>query len=89
LSRNKAAELEISAKTVLLTMSSSLAPPCQPHPHKSHIFILAKNQQLSNVMPMGKQQTPLLKQPNFYSACQIVNKPNPNSQQQPQQLPQW
>ena len=30
--QNKAAELKISAKTVLLTMSSSLAPPCQPRP---------------------------------------------------------
>jgi len=53
-STNKAAELEISAKTVLLTMSGSLAPTCQPPPHKSRIFIVAKNQQLSNVMPMGK-----------------------------------
>jgi len=51
---NKAAELEISAKTVLLTMSSSLAPLVSHAAHKSHIFILAKNQQLSNAMPMEK-----------------------------------
>jgi len=37
---------------------------------------------------MGKQQTRLLKQPHFYSACQLINKPNPNSQQPPQEPPQ-
>jgi len=44
---NEAAELEISAKTVLLTMSGSLAITCQPHtPQVSHFHFSQKNNSL-------------------------------------------
>jgi len=51
---NKAAELDSSARIWL----------CNPQQTSTEaLAFLAKNQQLSNVMPMGKQQMPPLEQP--------------------------
>ena len=51
---NKAAELEISAKTVLLTMSSSLAPPCQPRPPQVSHFHFGQKSTVDQCHAHGK-----------------------------------
>jgi len=43
------------------------------------LLLLAKNQQLSNVTLMGKQQTPHLSN-QFCSGRSVANKPSPNWQ---------
>jgi len=54
---NKAAELDGSARIWLCTPQQTSTEELQ---------FLAKNQQLSNVMLMGKQQTPPLEQPILF-----------------------
>jgi len=50
------------------------------------MMFLAKNQQLSNGMPMESTVADApTRATDFYSAFSVVNKPNSNSQQ----LPQW
>jgi len=55
--KNKAAELDGSARIWLCTPQQTSTETLQ---------FLAKNQQLSNVMLMGKQQRPPLKQPILF-----------------------
>jgi len=75
---NKAAELDGSARIWLCTAKQTSTEALQ---------FLAKNQQLSDVMLMGKQQTPHSSN-QFCSYRSVANKPNPNRQWLAQQWSQ-